>query len=80
MAESKFVQGYDWLKVKGVPVNQGTRYRSQLETKFAWCDDGRKPKIHFEATKAFIEFQRDPTDKLSMNKILPAVFRAIKMR
>lgn len=66
------------IMVKGLPANQGALYRHDVEEFFSHCDD-RKPKIHFEETRAFVEFTRDPTDGAS-TKVLRAVYVALKLR
>ena len=64
--------------VKGLPANQGALYRKQLENNFSRCDPTRKPKMHFEETRAYIEFMRDHSAE--SNKVPHSVFLALKLR
>ncbi|KAI0215243.1 ATP-dependent RNA helicase TDRD9 [Lamellibrachia satsuma] len=79
----RFMSGrnpFTTVMVKGLPSNQGALYRGNLENMFTRCDGVRKPKIHFEESRAFIEFVRDSSAKNDVSRILPAVYLAIRTR
>ncbi|KAK2190456.1 hypothetical protein NP493_81g02000 [Ridgeia piscesae] len=79
----RFMSGrnpFTTVMVKGLPSNQGALYRENLENMFSRCDGVRKPKIHFEETRAYIEFVRDSSAKHEVSRILPAVYLAIRTR
>ncbi|KAK2497836.1 hypothetical protein MC885_006939 [Smutsia gigantea] len=52
----------------------GFLYYKQLQSRFRQC--GQVKSIVFDGAKAFVEFSRNPTERL---KTLPAVYMAIKM-
>ncbi|CAN8000514.1 unnamed protein product [Ixodes hexagonus] len=62
------------VTVSGIPANQGILYDHALRRMFGCCSEHMK--IHFEESKATIEFLR----KSSSVGILPAVYTAVKMR
>ncbi|XP_064484579.1 ATP-dependent RNA helicase TDRD9-like [Ornithodoros turicata] len=59
----------------GVPQNQGPLYDHALRRMFSCCSE--QMKIHFEETRATIEFI--PTNRHKVG-VLPAVYNAVKMR
>lgn len=70
------------VMIKGIPVFQGALYRKEIENLFIQCN-GRRPKVHFEDSRAFVEFTREFTGEPGEQKqqgISSAVYVAVKIR
>ncbi|XP_064649764.1 ATP-dependent RNA helicase TDRD9-like [Lineus longissimus] len=78
----KAMSGFDpktVVMVKGLPAKESALYKSSLEMMFIGRDACTiKPiQIHFEGSRAFIEFQPDEDD---MTKVTKAVYLALKLK
>lgn len=79
---------YNTAMVSGIPANQGSLYKPQIERIFSIC--GNVLALHMEETKIFIEFARQhnlnrdhydqPIGMGETGKVNPAVYLALKMR
>lgn len=79
---------YNTVMVNGIPANQGSLYKPQIEQMFSIC--GNILALHMEESKIFIEFARQhnlnldyssqPIGMGETGKVNPAVYLAIKMR
>lgn len=78
MDSLKSLSGRDPLNtvmVKGLPANQGTLYKQDVEDMFRKCDVN--PKAYFEETRAYIEFPWRPNER---TKVHNGVYMALKMK
>ena len=64
---------------KGLPDGQGHLYMSSIQALFQCCDPPRVPKVSFEATRAYIDFERSTSSRI-LTKFHPAVYVALKMK
>ncbi|GAB1603284.1 ATP-dependent RNA helicase TDRD9-like [Argonauta hians] len=78
---------FNTIMLTGLPPNQGSLYKSQIEQLFYPC--GNILAIHMEETKIFIEFARHYSMNQSLNNVIgmgkagivnPAVYLALKMK
>lgn len=76
----KIMSGHDpctTVIVRNMPPH-GALYRSAIARMFRQCGKGKA--LFFEDTRAYIEFETPPSVEQQSNTVLPAVYKAIKMR
>ncbi|XP_059163764.1 ATP-dependent RNA helicase TDRD9-like isoform X2 [Physella acuta] len=67
------------VMVKGLPINQGILYQTEIREIFKSCWKDPPPLISFEQTRAYIEFPWKQ-GTMSEGRVHPGVYIAIKIR
>lgn len=70
--------------ISGFPANQGMLYAEEVENMFRQCSELTNINLHFEETRAIVEFghsaQATSDKKISDIHVIPEVYQAVKMR